>query len=362
MVARKKLRVGIAGYGMVGTRRRVFIDKHPRLQTVAVCDQNFREKGVMPDGVRCYPHYEQLLEEPLDVLFVSLPVYVAPDVTIAGLKKGLHVFCEKPPGQTVEDVERVLAVKKSRPALKLKYGFNHRYHDSVREALRILKTGRLGEIVNVRGVYGKSKVTPFEGSWRSERKYAGGGILLDQGIHMVDLMRLFCGEFVDVKSYVSNNYWKCDVEDNAYALMRDERGRVAMLHSSATQWQHKFSLEIYLTEGYLELQGLLTSTKSYGEERLIIGRRTSSATGTEREEIITYLEDKSWCDEIHEFADAIIGKTAILHGGAMDALETMRLVYAIYWSDPEWRAAFRIRNPRLHSNSNLAGSRKRTGR
>lgn len=348
MVTRKKLRVGIAGYGMVGTRRRVFIDRHPHLQTVAVCDQNFKEAGTLPDGVRCYPHYRQLLEEPLDVLFVSLPVYMAPDVTIAGLQRGLHVFCEKPPGQTVEDVERVLAVKEKRPDLKLKYGFNHRYHDSVREALRILKSGRLGEIVTVRGVYGKSKVTPFEGSWRSERRYAGGGILLDQGIHMVDLMRLFCGEFVEVKSFVSNRYWKCDVEDNAYALMRDERGRIAMLHSSATQWQHKFSLELYLTEGYLELQGLLTSTKSYGEEKLVIGRRSSSSTGTEREEIITYLEDNSWCDEINEFADAIVGKTAILHGGVKDALETMRLVYAIYWSDPDWRKAFRIRNPRLN--------------
>ncbi len=357
---KEKLRVGIAGYGLIGKRRRLHIDRHPRLQTVAVCDQTFKKPGVMPDGVRCHPHYLQLLEEPLDVLFVSLPVYLAPDVTIAGLKKGHHVFCEKPPGQTVRDVERVLAVAGKRSGQKLKYGFNHRYHDSVREALRIVQSGRLGEIVNVRGVYGKSKVTPFEGSWRSERRYAGGGILLDQGIHMVDLMRLFCGEFVDVKSFVSNRYWKCDVEDNAYALMRDRRGRVAMLHSSATQWQHKFSLEISLTEGYLELQGLLTGTKSYGEEKLVIGRRTNSATGTEREEIITYLEDNSWSDEIDEFTDAIVGKTAILHGGVKDALETMRLVYAIYWSDPGWRKAFRIRNPRLNAVGRALGG-KRTG-
>lgn len=344
---KNKLKVGIAGYGMVGKRRRVFIDQHPHLQTIAVCDQNFKEVGVMSDGVRSYPHYEQLLEEPLDILFVSLPVYMAPEVTIAGLEKGLHVFCEKPPGQNVEDVENVLKTKNKLPHLKLKYGFNHRYHDSVREAMRILKSGQLGDVVNVRGVYGKSKIVPFEGSWRSERKYAGGGILLDQGIHMVDLMRLFCGEFVEIKSYVSNNYWKCDVEDNVYALMKDEKGRVAMLHSSATQWQHRFLLEIAFAEGYLELQGLLTSTKSYGQERLVVGKRNESSTGTEREEIITYLNDNSWRDEIHEFADSVIQDKPVLHGDIKDALATIKLVYGIYWADPEWRKNFSIKKQDL---------------
>ncbi len=343
------LKVGIAGYGMVGTRRRVFIDQHPHLQTIAVCDQKFKEAGVMTDGVRFYPHYLQLLEEPLDILFVSLPVYIAPEVTIAGLEKGLHVFCEKPPGQNVEAVENVLITKNKYPHLKLKYGFNHRYHDSVREALRIIKSGMFGEIINTRGVYGKSKVTPFEGSWRSERKYAGGGILLDQGIHMVDLMRLFCGEFTEIKSYVSNDYWQCDVEDNAYALMKDEKGRIAMLHSSATQWQHRFLLEIAFAEGYLELQGLLTSTKSYGEERLVIGKRNESSTGTEREEIITYLNDNSWRDEIHEFADCVIQNKPVLHGDIGDALATIKLVYGIYWADPEWRKRFSIQKPTLKS-------------
>ena len=79
--------------------------------------------------------------------------------------------------------------------IKLKYGFNHRYHDSVCEALRIIKSGELGEIVNLRGIYGKSAIHPIAGEWRAERKYSGGGILLDQGIHMIDLMQLFCGDF-----------------------------------------------------------------------------------------------------------------------------------------------------------------------
>jgi predicted dehydrogenase len=340
-----RLKVGIAGYGVVGTRRREFIDRNPGFVTVAVCDQKFAAPGNLPDGVRCFSNYRQLLEEPLDVLFVSLPNYLAAEVTMAGLERGLHVFCEKPPGRDVRDVEAVVEVEKQHPGLLLRYGFNHRYHDSVREALRILGSGDLGEIISIRGVYGKGRIIPFEGGWRAERRYAGGGILLDQGIHMVDLMRLFCGEFHEVKSFVSNGYWRHDVEDNAFALMRDTLGRVAMLHSSATQWQHRFSLEIYLSEGYLELQGILSGSKSYGEEKLVIGRRNDSATGTDREETITYLDDHSWRDEIDEFADAVLNGRNIGSGTSKEALETMRLVYRIYWSDPEWRVTYGIKNP-----------------
>ncbi len=340
-----KLRVAIAGYGVVGKRRRQFIDQHQKLQTVAVCDIKFEKPGIMNDGVRFLPNYKQLLEVPLDVLFVSLPNYLAAVVTIAGLERGLHVFCEKPPGRNVSDIERVIDVEKKHSGLLLKYGFNHRYHDSVREAIRIVNSGELGKIINLRGIYGKSKIIPFVGEWRAERKQSGGGVLLDQGIHMVDLMQLFCGEFVDVKSYVSSTYWNHDVEDNAYAIMRDKKGRIAMLHSSATQWQHRFALDIALTEGYLELQGILSGSKSYGEEKLVIGRRNESDTGTEREEMVTYLEDNSWRDEIYEFADAICNSSKILHGSSADALATMKLIYRIYWADPSWRENYQIECP-----------------
>jgi len=340
-----RLRVGIAGYGVVGKRRRYFIDQHPHLETVAVCDQAFTRVATLSDGVRCYPQYEQLLEERLDALFISLPNYLASDVTVAGLQRGLHVFCEKPPGRDVADIARVIEVEKQHPGLVLKYGFNHRYHDSVREALKIVRSGELGEIINLRGVYGKSKIISFSGGWRAERKYAGGGILLDQGIHMVDLLRLFCGEFIEVHSLISDGYWHHDVEDNAYALMRDARGRIAMLHSSATQWQHRFVLEFALTEGYLELRGILSGSKSYGEEKLVIGRRDESDIGTTKEETINYLEDNSWRDEIKEFAEAIYTGGCIASGNSGEALETMKLVYRIYCSDADWRNKHNIPLP-----------------
>lgn len=337
-----KLRVGIAGYGIVGQRRRVHIDLRPDMSVTAVCDAKFGGSGDLPDGVKYFPDYRALLDEPLDALFVCLPNYLAAAVTVAGLERGMHVFCEKPPGKTVSEVRKVIEVEKSRPGLVLKYGFNHRYHDSVREALRIKESMTMGRIINLRGVYGKSKIIPFEGGWRAERKYSGGGILLDQGIHMLDIMRLFCSDFVEVKSYVSNGFWHHDVEDNAYALLRDRDGTIAMLHSSATQWQHRFSLDIAFAEGYLVLSGILSGTKSYGEERLIIGRRNESDTGSNREETITFLSDNSWRDEIGEFADAVVNKSAIVNGTSSDALETMKMVCRIYGADPDWRRMFNL--------------------
>lgn len=341
-----KLRIGIAGYGVVGKRRRKFIDLRDDMTTVAVCDRTFDGKGRLPDGTPYYTNYRDLLEsEELDALFVCLTNDVAPEATVAGLEKGLHIFCEKPPGRDVADIERVIAAEARHPALKLKYGFNHRYHDSVRDALEIIRSGRMGRVVNMRGVYGKSKFISFgaHSDWRVQRAVAGGGILLDQGIHMVDLMRLFAGEFTEVHSFVSNDFWGHDVEDNAYALMRTADGAVAMLHSTATQWRHRFSLEITLQKGGLILAGILSGSKSYGAETLTVIDPDDDDQGDPREVTTRYNHDPSWADEIAEFADAVLRGGPIVSGTSEDALHTMQLVYRIYCADPEWKAKWNLK-------------------
>lgn len=333
----RKLAVGIAGYGVVGKRRRKFIDPHPDLKTVAVCDRTFQGEGTFPDGVRYYTQYERLLDEDLDVLFVCMTNDIAPDVTIAGLRKGAHVFCEKPPGRDLSDIARVIRCERQHPGLKLKYGFNHRYHESVRHALQIIRGGELGSIINLLGVYGKSKMISFESDWRTKRALAGGGILLDQGIHMVDMMRLFAGEFTNVQSIVTNSYWKHDVEDNAYALMRTSDGVAAMLHSSATLWRHRFYLEISLWRGSIILSGILSSSKSYGAETITVVYAGEDDGGDPREMTVRYNQDNSWRDEIADFADAISTERPIVDGSSLEALKTMELVYRIYCADREWR-------------------------
>jgi hypothetical protein len=117
--------VGIAGYGVVGKRRRECIDRHPNLRLVAVCDQNFEGSGSFEDGIQFFESYERLLDLDLDALFVCLTNDMASKVTIAGLNKGMHIFCEKPPGRNVNDILRVISTEKKFPSLKLKYGFNH---------------------------------------------------------------------------------------------------------------------------------------------------------------------------------------------------------------------------------------------
>jgi predicted dehydrogenase len=342
----KKMKVGIAGYGVVGKRRHQYISEHLNLEVTAICDQNFANDFTDLSGIKIYNNYKDLLNQDLDILFVCLTNNIAAEVTIAGLEANLHVFCEKPPGMDVKDILNVIKVEVKHPALKLKYGFNHRYHDSIKEALRIIQSQELGEIINLRGIYGKSKIIPFSGGWRSKRSLAGGGILLDQGIHMVDLMRLFCGEFRDVKSYISSNFWGHDVEDNAYALLKDEKGRIATLNSSATQWQHRFNLEISLSHGYIELHGILSGSKSYGEECIIVGKRDEeSDNGQMESKVVKFLQDNSWRDEVFEFADAVLNNRPIESGSSNDALETMKLVYRIYYNDTEWRQKFSIENP-----------------
>lgn len=335
-----KLRVGIAGYGVVGKRRRQFVDLHPKLRTVAVCDRTLPGEGSFDDGVRYYTHYRRLLEEKLDVLFVCLTNDIAAQVTIAGLESSLHVFCEKPPGRDLMDIAQVIVCERRHPRQKLKYGFNHRYHNSVRDALRIVQRQELGKIINMRGVYGKSRMHTYDSDWRTKREIAGGGILLDQGIHMVDMMRLFAGEFVEVYSFISNSFWNHDVEDNAYAVMRTGDGVVAMLHSSATQWRHRFHLEVSLYRGTIILSGILTGTKSYGAEEITVAYADENDGGDPREQTIRYNQDNSWRDEIAEFAEAVLEDKPIVNGSSNDALMTMRLVYRIYCADPEWRQKY----------------------
>ncbi|MDA0239494.1 MAG: Gfo/Idh/MocA family oxidoreductase [Proteobacteria bacterium] len=345
------LKVGIAGYGVVGKRRREFIDKHPNLSVTALCDQNFDGEGTSSDGIKYFTDYRRLISEPLDVLFVAMSNDVAAEVTIAGLEAGCHVFCEKPPGRDLNDIARVCESACLNPDQKLKFGFNHRYHDSVRDALRMVKSGELGRVLNLRGVYGKSRFISYgaHSDWRTQRDVAGGGILLDQGIHMVDLMRLFGGEFNEIHSIVTNDYWNHDVEDNAYALMRSDTGVVAMLHSTATQWRHRFSLDITLERGALTLAGILSSTKSYGTETLTVAWAEDEDRGDPREQVTEYEHDPSWEDEIGVFARTILDNVPVADGSVDEAFKTMQLVYRIYCADPDWKKRWGLQDTATQS-------------
>jgi predicted dehydrogenase len=180
-------------------------------------------------------------------------------------------------------------------------------------------------------------VTFNQTDWRIKREIAGGGVLLDQGIHMVDLMRLFAGEFEEVHSFISNSFWGYDVEDNAYAIMRTKDGIVGMLNSSATQWRHQFKLDINFERGSLVLGGILSGSKSYGAETLtVIYADVDSDNGDPKEVVTRYNQDPSWDFEISEFASSICENRPVTLSSSEDALRTMELVDRIYSSDLSW--------------------------
>ena len=139
----KKLRVGIAGYGVVGQRRHKYLNQRDDVAVVAVCDKNAKHFTSLEEPIKRYDNYEGMLAESLDILFVCLTNDVNPSATIAGLKRGMHVFCEKPPGRTVQDIVDVREVERDCSGQILMYGFNHRYHDSIQQALEIIKSGEL---------------------------------------------------------------------------------------------------------------------------------------------------------------------------------------------------------------------------
>lgn len=342
------IRVGVAGFGIVGRRRYSCIEAADGMSVVGVCDENPRALTTVPDGVEAHVDYESLLRDDLDAVFVCMSNDMTAEVTVAALERGLHVFCEKPPARTMEELVTVMRTEREHPDLKLMYGFNHRYHESVEEALRIVHSRELGEVVSLRGVYGKSQLVTFDQpDWRTKREVAGGGVLLDQGIHMVDLIRLFGGEFDEVHSFVSNEHWGYDVEDNAYALMRTPSGVVASVTSSATQWRHQFSLDITLSRGSLILGGILTSSKSYGSETLtVVQANPTRDSGDPREQMTRYNDDASWLKEVVAFRNTIDANRPVASGSSADALRTLGLVYEIYYQDESWRDRYGIQDPR----------------
>jgi predicted dehydrogenase len=338
------MRVGIAGYGVVGKTRHLSIEKNTTFQVTAVSEKNNEARKSIPSNISIYDDYKSLIaDSDIDIIFISLPNQFAAEASILSLQKGLHVFCEKPPAKTLAELEEVFLVSQQYPNLKLMYGFNHRFHHSVEQAKLIIQDNSLGRLINMRGVYGKSQMISFNQSdWRTKREESGGGILLDQGIHMLDLMRYLSGEdFSEIFSFIDNAFWNFDVEDNAYVLMKSQTGVVAQLHSSATQWRHLFNLEITMEKGSLVLGGLLTGSKSYGEETLtIVTADPDNDRGAPRESISKYNEDVSWDNEIKYFAKSLAEKSPITRGSIDDAVETMKLIEKIYKADPIWQEKY----------------------
>lgn len=323
----------IIGMGRMGNTRYQAITRHGGFRVTAVCDT--REEVLEPFSEEHFSDWRTCLEKMRpSVVIVCTINAVIPEVVCHALEHGCHVFAEKPPGRSLGDALRMQQCYCGKKGQVLKFGFNHRYHNSVIEAKSLIESGFLGDVVSARGVYGKAAdLTKDE--WRNHVELAGGGILLDQGIHMLDLLRYLVGDFTEVDGFTDHLVWKkSGGEDTAFAMMQTADGKVAMLHSSAIQWKHKFDLDITCTNGYIALNGLLTSTRSYGEERITYYKRDlrqeSGKIGNPTEYTMCFDEDFSWDWEMKEFYDALEGKRKIMNGTIEDAVGVMKLIEGIY--------------------------------
>ncbi|MCR8559726.1 Gfo/Idh/MocA family oxidoreductase [Mucilaginibacter sp. BJC16-A38] len=322
-------KVGIIGYGVMGKTRNLAITEIKRGKVVAISEPNL---GADFEGIPNLSHEEIINHPDLDVIVVCTPNFLNKDLTIRALNAGKHVFCEKPPAFTGADIEEIIIAEKNSGKV-LMYGFNHRHHDSVMHMKRLIDSNEYGKVLWLRGRYGKSVTADYFNQWRAKKELAGGGILMDQGIHMLDLFLFLSGDFDVVKAEVSNLYWHMDVEDNAFVILKESAtGKVASLHSTMSQWRHLFSLEIFLEKGYMVLNGLITSSMSYGEETLSVAKNRSTApAATWQDEVITkYVNNNSWRYEMDHFFDAIDNNKSVTIGNSDDALKLMRIIDKVY--------------------------------
>ena len=328
-----KLKAAIIGYGYMGEIRHRMVDQHDSAELVMICDNDTSKIKSNPD-CKIVTDPSDVINSDVDIVFICTPNHLIPDLTIKCLNRGKHAFCEKPPGRTLEDIVRMKDAEEKNHGTKLMFGFNHRFHPGVMKAKAIVDSGSMGKVIALRGLYGKSGGKDFSESWRNDIQLSGGGILLDQGIHMLDLFNLFLGKFNNVKSFLSNCQWNFDVEDNAVVIMKNNAGQLAMLHSSATFWKHMFNLNVILEKGYLKLDGLLSKSGSYGRETLVVGRRQfedeAEAVGNPSEETIYFDKDRSWELEVEKFLECVLSDKPVIECNSTDAYEAMDLVHRCY--------------------------------
>lgn len=327
------MRCLVFGYGYMGKIRYRILRSHPDVRDVKVVDPALDAEPSGLDGV-LLPSTKPIPWEDFDAAFVCTPNDSTAELCVEALRRCRNVFCEKPPGRNWEDFSRIAETAAGVPDHTLVFGFNHRLHPSVRAARALIGEGGVGEVLYLKGTYGKSGGVRYRENWRNNRAISGGGILLDQGIHMLDLFHLFLGPLTVVDAVLADSFWGCGVEDNAFVLLRSEQGVPAFLHSSATLWKHTFRLEIGCRDGYLVISGLLSQSASYGREQLVIGKRQfedeALALGNPREEIIYFDRDDSWESEIHEFVAAVKERRAPRHGTTDEARRVMEIVRDVY--------------------------------
>jgi predicted dehydrogenase len=317
----------IIGCGLIGKKRVTGMPAGAKL--VVACDTNLSRAEELVKCAktgRIAANFQDAVSDPqVEVVFIAtLNATLAP-IALAAVKTGKHVLVEKPAAISVAELDELEAAAAATGAL-IRVGYNHRYHPAGLKAVELFRSGALGPMMFVRGRYGQGGRVGYEKDWRADPKLSGGGELIDQGVHLIDLAGIFLGEFTTVEGHATTYFWKMPGDDNAFLSLRNAAGNTAWLHVSCSEWKNLFSLEIYGHDAKLHWEGL---GGSYGMERLTYYKMLPQM-GPPETTIYEYPRgDESWRIEMAEFFEDIkLRRTPV--PGLKEAKASLAVVEKIY--------------------------------
>ena len=325
------MNVALIGAGGIGAQWALALASHTGVRITVVVDTDIARAKKLAEvhGASAMIDWHGALEADIEGAIIATPHVELASITREFLSAGKHVLCEKPGGISSHEVKEnsdIAAEKK----LVYMIGLNHRYHPAYLEARKRFLASEIGELMFIRARYGFGGRKEYEKEWRFDKTIAGGGELLDQGIHMIDMARLYLSDVKDVAGFAENMFWGGSVEDNGFALLRSSNHKVAQIHVSWTNWEWVHSFEIFGTSGYLTIDGL--DTRYQGPERLTVGSVDPRSGAFPTEEVITYGDEKkedSFRREAEDFARAIAGESVSIPRGE-DAQAALHIVEKIY--------------------------------
>jgi len=323
------MRVGIVGAGFIGNKRAQALGDS-KLTFVADVDETRAKTLAEKHSCSHTTDWEEVVKsDKVDIVIASTTNDFLVPVALESIKNGKHVLVEKPCARNPEELLKVVKAVEQHKGVKAKAGFNHRFHPALMKAKEIFDSGEIGKLMYIRARYGHGGRKGYDREWRAKPEICGGGEMIDQGIHLVDLARWFAGGFDEAIGYCATMFWDMCVEDNCFALLKNKGGQIASLHASCTEWKNLFSFEIFCKHGKLDINGL---GGSYGEETLTY-YKMKPEMGVPGKFVHSWPgEDVSWRLEFKDFVDAIKkGREPV--GTLRDAYEDMKLVFDIYdWS------------------------------
>jgi predicted dehydrogenase len=328
------LRFAIIGCGLIGKKRAAHL---AGAELLYACDAEAGRAAELARGIPgCRPltDYRTALADPrLDAVIISTPNAALAPIALEAVRAGRHVLVEKPGALTAEQLRAVQAA--AAPAgIRVRLGYNHRFHPSLQKARALIDSGALGPLLFLRGRYGHGGRPGYDREWRADPKRSGGGELIDQGVHLIDLAGWFLGDFTTVEGHAATYFWDMPVDDNAFLSLRTAAGQTAWLHASCTEWKNLFSLEIYGRQGKLALDGL---GGSYGLERLAYYKMLPGMGPPETTLWEFPRGDESWRLETEAFIEDLrIGREP--SPGLAEGIRTLEVVGKIYrdggWPQP----------------------------